>query len=208
MFDLATIGAFIVVVIGLFLIPGPAVFLTITRAAQGGRKTGIMTGLGIATGDFIHALLAAVGFSAILMTSAVAFTIVKFVGAAYLLYMGIRAIFARASTSGMPDVKQVSASRAYGHGILVEVLNPKTALFFLAFFPQFVNPENGSIISQFLILGIIFVVMGIAYTTILAIGTGTIGRLMKRESGISRWGGKVVGLVYIGIGLQVVLQSR
>lgn len=208
MFDLATIGAFIVVVIGLFLIPGPAVFLTITRAAQGGRKTGIMTGLGIATGDFIHALLAAVGFSAILMTSAVAFTIVKFVGAAYLLYMGIRAIFARASISGMSDVKQVSASQAYGHGILVEVLNPKTALFFLAFFPQFVNPENGSIISQFLILGIIFVIMGIAYTTILAIGTGTIGRLMKRESGISRWGGKVVGLVYIGIGLQVVLQSR
>ena len=208
MFDLATIGAFIVVVIGLFLIPGPAVFLTITRAAQGGRKTGIMTGLGIATGDFIHALLAAVGFSAILMTSAVAFTIVKFVGAAYLLYMGIRAIFARASISGMSDVKQVSASQAYGQGILVEVLNPKTALFFLAFFPQFVNPENGSIISQFLILGIIFVVMGIAYTTILAIGTGTIGRLMKRESGISRWGGKVVGLVYIGIGLQVVLQSR
>ena len=78
------------------------------------------------------------------MTSAVAFTIVKFVGAAYLLYMGIRAIFARASTSGLPDVKQVSASRAYGQGILVEVLNPKTALFFLAFFPQFVNPENGS----------------------------------------------------------------
>ena len=208
MFDLATIGAFIVVVIGLFLIPGPAVFLTITRAAQGGPKTGIMTGLGIATGDFIHALLAAVGFSAILMTSAVAFTIVKFVGAAYLLYMGIRAIFARASISGMPDVKQVSASQAYGQGILVEVLNPKTALFFLAFFPQFVNPENGSIISQFLILGLIFVVMCIAYTTILAIGTGTIGRLMKRETGISRWGGKVVGLVYIGIGLQVVLQSR
>ncbi len=208
MLDISTLSAFIIVVIGLFLIPGPAVLLTITRAAQGGRKTGIMTGLGIATGDFIHALLSAVGFSAILMTSAVAFNIVKFAGAAYLLYMGIRAILAKASTTKLPDVSQVSASRAYGHGILVEVLNPKTALFFLAFFPQFVNPESGSTIMQFLILGIIFVVLSVIYTTILAIGMGTIGRLMKPGLGIGRWGGKVLGLVYIGIGLKVVFQSR
>lgn len=208
MLELSTLSAFIVVVIGLFLIPGPAVFLTITRAAQGGHKTGIMTGLGIATGDLLHALLAAVGFSAILMTSAVAFNVVKFVGAAYLLYMGIRALIAKASTSEMPDVSHVSASRAYGHGILVEALNPKTALFFLAFFPQFVHPENGSTLAQFLMLGIIFVVMSIIYTTILAIGTGTIGRWMKRGSGFGRWGSKFVGLVYIGIGLRVVFQSR
>lgn len=209
MFDLSTLSAFIVVVIGLFLIPGPAVFLTITRAAQGGQKMGIMTGLGIATGDLIHALLAAVGFSAILMTSALAFNVVKFVGAAYLLYMGIRSIFAKASASKMPEVTQVSASRAYGHGILVEVLNPKTALFFLAFFPQFVNPEKGSTIAQFLTLGLIFVVMCIIYTTILAIGTGAIGQWMKRgSSGFGRWGGKFVGVVYIVIGLRVVFQSR
>ena len=208
MLDISTLSAFIIVVIGLFLIPGPAVLLTITRAAQGGRKTGIMTGLGIATGDFIHTLLSAIGFSAILMTSAVAFNIVKFAGAAYLLYMGIRAILAKASATKMPDVSQVSASRAYGHGILVEVLNPKTALFFLAFFPQFVNPESGSTIIQFLILGIIFVVLSVIYTTILAIGTGTIGRLLKPGLGIGRWGGKVLGLVYIGIGMKVIFQSR
>ncbi len=208
MFDISTLSAFILVVIGLFLIPGPSVLLTITRAAQGGRKSGIMTGLGIATGDFIHAILSAVGFSAILMTSAVAFNVVKFAGAAYLLYMGIRAILAKVSTTKMPDVSQVSASRAYGQGILVETLNPKTALFFLAFFPQFVNPESGSTFVQFLILGIIFVGLSAIYTTILAIGTGTIARLMKRQLGIGRWGGKAIGLIYIGIGLKVFFQSR
>lgn len=209
MLDISTLGAFIVVVIGLFLIPGPAVFLTITRAAQGGHKTGIMTGLGIATGDFLHVLLAAVGFSAILMTSAVAFNVVKFVGAAYLLYMGIRAIFAKTATSKMPDVSHVSASRAYGHGILVEALNPKSALFFLALFPQFVHPEKGSTLAQFLTLGVIFVVMSIIYTSTLSIGTGTITRWMKRgSSGFGRWGNKFVGLVYIVIGLRVVFQNR
>ncbi len=208
MFDISTLSAFIIVVIGLFLIPGPSVLLTITRAAQGGRKSGIMTGLGIATGDFIHAMFSAVGFSAILMTSAVAFNVVKFAGAAYLLYMGIRAILAKVSTTKMPDVSQVSASRAYGQGILVETLNPKTALFFLAFFPQFVNPESGSTITQFLILGIIFVGLSAIYTTILAIGTETIARLMKWELGIGRWGGKAIGMIYIGLGLKVVFQSR
>nr|WP_236841325.1 LysE family translocator [Brevibacillus formosus] len=91
MFDWTTMGAFLAVVIGLFLIPGPAVLLTATRTVQGGRKAGIMAGLGIATGDFIHTIFAAVGLSAILMTSAWAFNLVKFVGAAYLVYLGVRA---------------------------------------------------------------------------------------------------------------------
>lgn len=209
MIEWTTLSAFIAVVIGLFLIPGPAVFLTITQAAQGGRKTGILTGLGIATGDFLHVIFAAVGLSAILMTSAFAFNVVKFAGAAYLLYMGIRALFAKAEVAGMPEVRAVSGRRAYGQGILVEALNPKTALFFLAFFPQFVNPANGSTISQFLILGVIFVVMSIVYTSVLAIGTEPISRFLRRSgSRFGQWGGKAVGLVYIGIGLKFVFQSR
>lgn len=208
MFDFSTISAFVIVVIGLFLIPGPAVILTTTRAIQGGRKVGIATGLGIATGDFIHTLFAAVGFSAILMTSALAFNVIKIVGAIYLLYMGIRAIMAKTSSTESPDASIVSTTRAYRQGILVEVLNPKTALFFLAFFPQFVNPEAGSTIVQFLFLGILFVLLSITYTTILAIGVRPIGQLMKRVAGIGRWSGKVVGFIYIGLGLRVVFQSR
>lgn len=205
MLNIAELSAFILVVFGLFLIPGPAVLLMITRSAQEGTKTGIITGLGIATGDFIHVLLAAVGFSAILMTSTAAFTIVKIAGAAYLLYMGIRALLAKASSIKMPDVVQESLLKVYRQGILVEALNPKTALFFLALFPQFVNAESGTIVTQFLILGVIFVVLTVIYTTILAVFTGTIGQLIKRGTGMNRWGQKILGLLYIGLSLQVLL---
>lgn len=208
MIEFTTLSAFIVVVISLFLIPGPAVLLTITQAARSGRKTGILTGLGIATGDFLHVIFAAIGLSAILMTSAFAFNVVKFAGVAYLLYMGIQAIFTKSKATDLPEVALISGPRAYGQGILVEALNPKTALFFLAFFPQFVNPANGSTIVQFLILGTIFVAMSIIYTTILAIGTEPISRILKRGTRFGQWGGKVVGLVYIGIGLKFVFQSR
>lgn len=193
MFELSTLSAFLVVVIGLFLIPGPAVILTTTRAVQGGRRGGIATGLGIATGDFIHTLFAAVGFSAILMTSAFAFNFIKIVGALYLLYMGIQAILSKTSQVDSPKALAVSAGRAYRQGILVEVLNPKTALFFLALFPQFVNPEAGATVVQFLMLGIIFVLLSFTYTTLLAIGVGPIGELRKRAT---------------GFGLKVVFQSR
>lgn len=205
MLTMAEISAFILVVCGLFLIPGPAVLLLITRSAHEGTKTGFITGLGIATGDFIHVLLAAVGISAILMTSPAAFTIIKIAGAAYLIYIGMQALLVKASSIQTPDVVQASLLNVYRHGIFVEALNPKTALFFLALFPQFVRPETGSIVTQFLLLGIIFVALTVGYTTILAVFTGKIGQFINRGSGINRWGQKALGLLYIGLGLQIVL---
>ncbi|WP_028401430.1 LysE family translocator [Ectobacillus panaciterrae] len=208
MFDLSTLGTFVAVVIGLFLIPGPAVLLTATRTVQGGQKAGVMAALGIATGDFIHTLFAAVGLSAILMTSAFAFSIVKFAGAVYLFYLGIRAILEKPADPQLPKVSPVSALSAYGQAILTEVLNPKTALFFLAFLPQFVHPERGASIVQFLVLGLIFVLLGVVYTTIIALSVRPLGRLVKRVAWIGRWSGKIVGAVYIGLGLKVAFQSR
>lgn len=205
MLNIADLSAFIIVVIGLFLIPGPAVLLTISKSALDGTKTGIITGLGIATGDFIHVLLATIGISAILMTSTAAFNIVKIAGAAYLLYMGIQALLAKATSVRMPDVVKESLFKAYKHGILVEALNPKTALFFLALFPQFVDVEGSKVVTQFLILGVIFVVLAVIYTTILSIFTGKIGQLLKAGNGMNKWGNKVLGLIYIGLSLQVLL---
>lgn len=205
MLNIADLSAFLIVVIGLFLIPGPAVLLTISKSALEGTKTGILTGLGIATGDFIHVLLATIGISAILMTSTAAFNVVKIAGAAYLLYMGIRALLAKATSVKMPDVVRESPFKTYWHGILVEALNPKTALFFLALFPQFVDVEGGKVVTQFLILGVIFVVLSIIYTTILSIFTGKIGQLLKAGNGMNKWGNKVLGLIYIGLSLQVLL---
>ena len=208
MIDLTTLSTYLVVVLGLFLIPGPAVLLVLTRTAQGGRKTGIMTGLGIALGDSIHALLAAVGLSAILMTTALAFNIVKIVGAGYLIYLGVRALLEKRGDSSAPIVQNLSPMKAFLQAVPAEILNPKTALFFLAFFPQFVHPEQGSSLMQFTILGAIFVVLGILYTTTLVFIVRPLGILLKRLSWLNRWQGKIIGTIFISLGLKVALQSQ
>ena len=207
MFDLSTLSTYVVVVLGLFLIPGPAVLLVLTRTTQGGRKIGILTGLGIALGDPVHTLFAAVGFSALLMASALAFNIVKFVGAGYLIYLGIRALIEKPSDSSLPKVQIVKPAKAFFQAILIEILNPKTALFFLAFIPQFVILENGSSILQFFILGLIFVIMGALYTTLIALSIRPLGRLVKRLTWLSRWQGKIIGTIFISLGLKIGLQK-
>lgn len=208
MFDLATLATFMAVVLGLFLIPGPAVLLVVTRTLQGGRKTGILTGLGVAAGDFVHTLCAAVGLSAVLMTSALAFNAVKYVGAAYLLYLGVRALRAPAANPGLPAVAPVSAGKAFLQAIPAEVLNPKTALFFLAFLPQFVHPGHGAAFLQFAVLGLIFVAMSAIYTTLIVLAIRPLGRFVKRLDWLKRWQNKMIGVIFIGLGLKVATQSR
>lgn len=208
MFDISTLGTFVAVVIGLFLIPGPAVLLTATRTVQSGRQAGIMAGLGIAVGDCLHTLLAALGLSAILLTSALAFNIVKFAGVAYLLYLGVRAFFEKPLDPQMPQVAPEKPLKSFGLAILAELLNPKTALFFLAFLPQFVQPERGAVVVQFLVLGLLFAGLGAVYTSMIALSVRPIGKLVKRISWIGRWSGKIVGSIYIGLGLKIALQER
>ena len=208
MFDVSTLSTFVVVVLGLFLIPGPAVLLVLTRTVQAGRKTGIMTGLGIASGDFIHTVCATVGLSALLMTSALAFNVVKIVGAGYLVYLGIRAILEKPADPSLPKVASVSPAKAFLQAIPAEVLNPKTALFFLAFLPQFVHPERGSSFLQFMTLGLIFVVLSATYTTFIVISIRPLGRLVKRLSWLERWQGKITGAIFISLGLKVATQHR
>lgn len=208
MFELATLGTFVAVVLGLFLIPGPAVLLVVTRTVQGGRKTGIMTGLGIASGDFIHTLGAAVGLSALLMTSALAFNVVKIVGAGYLVYLGIRAILEKPSDPSLPKLPSVTPTKAFLQAIPAEVLNPKTALFFLAFLPQFVHPERGSSFLQFITLGLIFVALSAIYSAGIALSIRPLGKLVKRLSWLSRWQGKIIGTIFISLGVKVATQHR
>ncbi len=208
MFELSTLAGFVAIVLGLFLIPGPAVLLVVSRTVEGGRKVGIATGLGVATGDFIHTLFAAVGLSALLMTSALAFNLVKYVGAAYLIYLGIRAFMEKPRDPSLPKTKPVTSRRAFLEAIPAEVLNPKTALFFLAFMPQFVHPENGSAFLQFMVLGLIFVALSSVYTTLLALAVKPLGGLFKRASRFSRWQGKVIGVIFVSLGVRVAVQQR
>lgn len=200
---------FIFVVLLLFLIPGPAVFLTISQTIKGGRKNGIVTGLGIAVGDFIHTLAAVLGLSAILMTSSFAFEIVKYMGSAYLVYLGIRAIIEKSQIEEKPFEKRLNPNMTFRQAMLIELLNPKTSLFFLAFLPQFVKSGDTPVTIQLLVLGLTFVLMSITYTTSLVFLTSTIGnKLFTKTKQSTRWMGKVVGLVYIGLGIKLALQTQ
>jgi threonine/homoserine/homoserine lactone efflux protein len=202
--------AFILVVLVLFLIPGPAVLLTLTQTVKGGLRAGIITGVGIAVGDLIHTVAAVLGLSAILMTSALAFEVVKYLGAAYLIFIGIKALLEKTKKQEQqPLTKLEKPAVSFRHALLIELLNPKTALFFLAFLPQFVKSEGPPVVIQLLTLGLVFVLMSILYTSSLAFLASSLGnKIFTKESKMSLWQGKVVGTIYIGLGLQLVFQSQ
>ncbi|MEO1200615.1 MAG: LysE family translocator [Pseudomonadota bacterium] len=208
MIDPATLITYLLVLLGFVFIPGPAVLLTVARATSSGTKAGLATGLGIAVGDLIHTMLAVIGLSAIILASATLFTIIKYLGAAYLIYLGIRAILERAP-AGLDIVSpRFTAGRAFRQAVILEVLNPKSALFFLAFLPQFVVPENGMVALQLTTLGILFVLMGLLSTVVFALGAGGIGTFLRHNPVVLRWQGKVVGSIYCALGVRLALQER
>ncbi|WP_338925335.1 LysE family translocator [Mycetohabitans endofungorum] len=208
MLEFSTLGTFVVVVLGLLLIPGPAVLLVLTRTVQGGRTIGVFTGLGVAAGDLLHTLCAAVGLSALLMTSALAFNIVKLAGAAYLLYLGMQALLEKPTLGYalMPKPAAVSPRKAFVQAMLIEVLNPEVALFFLAFLPQFAQPERGATFWQFVVLGLIFVAIGMLYLTAVIFSIRSLGRIMSRLHWLRRWEKKIIGIIFVLLGLKLAMQ--
>lgn len=208
MIDPATLVTYIAIVLGFVFIPGPATLLTVARATSSGMRVGIATGAGIAAGDVIHTFMAIVGISAIIATSAVLFSIVKYLGAAYLVYLGIQAILTKTPPHLIGRALPISAGSAFRQAVLAEVLNPKTALFFLAFLPQFVRTENGSVAVQLSVLGIIFVVLGLLSTVIFAVCAAGLGNFLRRHPAALKWQGKVVGSIYCTLGARLALQER
>lgn len=208
MIDLTTLMTYVAVVLGFVFIPGPATLLTVARATSSGTRVGIATGAGIAAGDMFHTLMAMVGISAIVATSAMLFSIIKYIGAAYLVYLGIRAIIEKTSTDPAAGALAISAGKAFRQAVLTEMLNPKTALFFLAFLPQFVRPENGSVMFQLATLGVIFVLLGLFSTVIFAMGASRLGTFLRRNPAVQKWQGKVVGGIYCALGVRLALQQR
>ena len=180
----------------------------LAHASGGGRRVGTASGLGIAAGDLIHSTMATLGLSAVLMRSAVAFSVVKYVGVAYLIYLGVRAFIEPAEAQELPSAPAIRASRAFRQAVLVETLNPKTALFFLAFLPQFVHPENGRPFPQFVMLGLLFVTMSRGWTSVPAVLAGSFGRWLHRHRGLGRWRGKAVAMLYFGLGIRLAFQER
>jgi threonine/homoserine/homoserine lactone efflux protein len=208
MIDAGTLLTYAVVVLGLFLIPGPAVLMVLARSMSGGRRVGIATGLGVACGDLVHTAMATFGLSAVLMTSALAFSIVKYAGVAYLLILGIRGLFEKSDDLHLASARRVDAPRAFRQAILAEVLNPKTALFFLAFLPQFIRPAHGGGVVQFATLGLVFVAMSAVYASLIALAAGQVSRWLSGHRRIGRWQGRAVGTIYIALGLRLAFQER
>ncbi|MBN8293616.1 LysE family translocator [Rhodobacter sp. NTK016B] len=204
--ELHTLITYLAVLTGFVFFPGPSILLTLARASSSGTRVGVATSLGIALGDLMHTALAVVGISAIVLASAEAFFAIKMLGAGYLIWLGLRSLF-----EGPPDLtraRPLGARRAFRQAMLAEVLNPKSAMFFLAFLPQFVDPALGSVALQLTVLGLLFVAMGTLATLLVALGAGRVSRILQASPAIRRWQGKVVGCVYCALGLRLALQDR
>lgn len=208
MLDQTTLLTYLAILFGFVFIPGPAVLLTLARASASGTRTGIATALGIAAGDLVHTLLAVVGISAIVLASAFLFSLIKYLGAAYLVYLGLRAMLEKVDFSNPASAGGLTSKTAFRQAVLAEILNPKSALFFLAFLPQFVHPENGAVSLQLISLGVLFVVMGLLSTLIVAFSAGTVGAFLRRNPVVMRWQGKIVGSIFCGLGVRLALQEK
>jgi threonine/homoserine/homoserine lactone efflux protein len=205
-----TMVAFAAAAFVLIVIPGPAVTYIVARSITGGPRTGVVSALGVATGVSAHVIAAAVGVSAVLARSALAFSALKYVGAAYLIAVGARKVLRPSSAHGEEAVAvaPVSLRRAYGEGILVNVFNPKTALFFLAFLPQFLEPARGPVAAQVIVLGLLFAFIGVCSDSTWALAAGSISarlrRNRRREVALERGS----GAIFVGLGVLAALTHR
>jgi|SRR5215469_5654574 len=175
---------FVTTAVVLLVIPGPAVFYILGRSIGQGRSAGLISALGIGVGTLVHVAAAVVGLSALLVSSAAVFGAVKYLGAAYLIYLGVQKLRREDSFETSSEEVRTKLSRVFGQGVLVNILNPKTALFFLAFLPQFVDPGRGRVSIQILFLGILFTVMGVLSDSLWALSSGTLAEWLRRDK---RW---------------------
>jgi len=198
------LGLFILSGLLLNITPGQDTLYIVGRTMSQGRRAGLMSVLGIASGSIIHTLAAAFGLSAILATSAGAFTTVKLAGAAYLVYLGIRMLLDRAVTSGVArEFTSESDGAIYRAGLLTNVLNPKVALFFMAFLPQFVEPAGGSRVFPFLFLGTVFVFNGTLWCLVLVTGATAMGRRLRKSPLMELVLRRATGVIFVGLGARL-----
>jgi threonine/homoserine/homoserine lactone efflux protein len=202
--DSTALWLFSVAAVALLLIPGPAVLYVVVQSAEQGRRVGLASVAGIHLGTLVHVAPATVGLSALIVASAVAFSVVKYAGAAYLISIGIRKLLAGDDASEVED-RRDTLRRAFRRGAVVNMLNPKTALFFLAFLPQFVDPDRGGVWSQALVLGLVFVGLGLVSDSLYAVAAGTVGGLLRRRRRALRYGS---GVIFMGLGAVAALAKR
>jgi len=188
----------------LWITPGPDTMYIIARSIAQGRAAGVVSVFGISSGILVHTSFAAFGLSIILTTSAWAFTIVKVVGAAYLIYLGIHVLWQKIEPRATSGVIAMDTWQVYRQGVLCNILNPKVAIFFLAFLPQFVDPAAGLGPLPFLFLGAVFVVGGTLWCLGVSVCAATATETIRRNSRLMVWLERTSGCVYIGLGLNLL----
>ncbi len=204
-FGIINFWAFLAAGILLNLTPGSDTMYILSRSVANGKKAGILSALGISTGSLIHTVFAAFGLSVLLAESQTAFIIVKYIGAAYLVFLGIKAIFTKNSpqSANKPTENIVKGKKIYISGILTNVLNPKVALFYLAFLPQFIDPDYSSSYISFILLGVAFTATGTIWCLILAVFSSSLSDRIRKNYKIKLWLDKITGLVFISLGIKL-----
>jgi threonine/homoserine/homoserine lactone efflux protein len=206
--ETSTLALFAVAAVTLLVIPGPAVLYIVTRSVDQGRAAGLASVCGVHVGTLVHVAAAALGLSALLVSSATAYDTVRWLGAAYLVWLGVRRLLARdedlPATPG-PDARRPGLGRIFAQGVVVNVLNPKTALFFLAFLPQFVDTSRGSVPVQVVVLGVAFVLLGLLSDGAYALAASTGAGWLRRRPGVARASRLVSGGILISLGVTTAL---
>jgi threonine/homoserine/homoserine lactone efflux protein len=204
MLDLTTFLTYFSAALLLAVVPGPGMLYVLTRSLHGGRKEGVQSSLGTAVGGSVHVVAAAFGLSAILAASSIAFTVVKYAGAAYLIYLGVKMLLERLEPTLDTDVR--STGNPFTQGVITEMLNPKTALFFLSFIPQFVDPTQGHMTLQFILLGSISVFLNTSADLIVTLFAGPLGERLRSSSRWQRRQRVATGSAMIGLGVYVAVK--
>jgi threonine/homoserine/homoserine lactone efflux protein len=204
----STLFLFAVSALALVAVPGPNLIYIVTRSIDQGRAAGVASALGVETATLVHIAAAAAGLSAALASSATAFTVVKYAGAAYLVFLALRAFRERGGEEIAGERPPAAGRRVYAEGFVVNLLNPKVALFFLAFLPQFVDPDAGAAWTQVLVLGALLAAIGLTVDLLYALAAGSLGSLVRGNQAVARWRGRIAGGVYLALAAVTLAGGR
>jgi threonine/homoserine/homoserine lactone efflux protein len=208
MIDLPTLGIFLAATLALNITPGPDMLYVIARGVSQGRAAGIVSALGIGGGTFVHTFVVAAGLSTLLASMPIVFDLVRYAGAAYLLYLGIRALLVKGENNADKQVPHESLWRIFRQGVITNVLNPKVALFFLAFLPQFVDPAQGAVGWQMAFLGLLFNISGTSVNAVVGLLSGSLGDRLRGHRGFWRAQRYITGTIFIGLAARLALGER
>jgi len=211
MFGITNFETFLITAVLLNLTPGADTMYILGRSISQGKKAGIMSAMGISTGSLVHCIIAAFGLSMIIAKSAVAFSVIKYLGAAYLIFLGVKALMTKSQNEfeiEKIDKKKVNNRKIFVSGILTNILNPKVALFFLAFLPQFIDPNYATNSLPFIVLGLTFIATGTIWCLALALFSAKLSDRIRKNYKIKLWLDRITGGIFIVLGIKLAFSEK